>query len=139
MRIREHHEFGHGLAPGTDEDINCNACKAEKALGITPNITEPQTRAGLRAAARQAASEANELDWPPGKKFGELTPEQKRAAVERAAAQFQAELTASADSISHILDEAENPEYTVDVWTPDTYESERTGDDGPERDSSAGA
>lgn len=39
MRIREHRGFGHGLRPGTDEDINCPSCKAEKEAGKAPLIT----------------------------------------------------------------------------------------------------
>ena len=38
MRIREHKGFGHGLRPGTDEDINCLSCQKEKAEGKTPVI-----------------------------------------------------------------------------------------------------
>jgi hypothetical protein len=39
MRVRNHKGFGHGLKPGTDEDINCSSCIKEKAAGITPDIT----------------------------------------------------------------------------------------------------
>jgi hypothetical protein len=39
MRIREHKGFGHGLRPGTTEDINCPICKREKAEGTEPVIT----------------------------------------------------------------------------------------------------
>jgi hypothetical protein len=40
MQIREHHGFGHGLRPGTTEDINCPSCKHEKAEGQEPRIHE---------------------------------------------------------------------------------------------------
>jgi hypothetical protein len=29
FRVREHRGFGHGLAPGTDRDINCGSCTRE--------------------------------------------------------------------------------------------------------------
>jgi hypothetical protein len=42
--------------------------------------------------------------WPAGKTFGELTPEQKRAAIRQAAARLQDELTRNAAAISAVLD-----------------------------------
>lgn len=39
MRVREHHGYGHGLAPCTTEDINCPNCKREKETGVEPVIT----------------------------------------------------------------------------------------------------
>jgi hypothetical protein len=45
--------------------------------------------------------------WPAGKTFGELTPEQKRAAQRRASDQLSAELTANADAIGKIMDHAD--------------------------------
>jgi hypothetical protein len=43
MRTRYHRGFGHGLLPGTDHDMNCIACKRERAEGIKPLIqgTDP--------------------------------------------------------------------------------------------------
>jgi hypothetical protein len=41
------------------------------------------------------------------KKFGEMTPQERLAAMRRAADQFQAELRASADRLSAIMDEAD--------------------------------
>ena len=38
--VRNHDGFGHGLKPGTTEDINCGACKRERAEGIEPHITK---------------------------------------------------------------------------------------------------
>lgn len=29
FRIREHKTYGHGLAPGTDRDMNCPSCRKE--------------------------------------------------------------------------------------------------------------
>jgi len=40
FRVREHHGYGHGLAPGTDHDMNCLSCKRERAAGQVPVITE---------------------------------------------------------------------------------------------------
>lgn len=40
------------------------------------------------------------------KKFGDMTPAEKQAAVRRAADQLQAELTANADAIGRVMDEA---------------------------------
>lgn len=40
MRIRNHHDFGHGLRDGTDEDINCLSCQREKHDGDTPDISD---------------------------------------------------------------------------------------------------
>lgn len=40
MRIRQHKGFGHGLRPGTDQDINCSSCKRERAEGVEPVIVE---------------------------------------------------------------------------------------------------
>jgi hypothetical protein len=39
MRVREHQGFGHGLAPGTDHDMNCTSCQSERAAGTPPVIT----------------------------------------------------------------------------------------------------
>lgn len=39
MDVRNHKNWGHGLKPGTTEDINCHACKREKAEGKVPDIT----------------------------------------------------------------------------------------------------
>jgi len=38
--VRNHPGFGHGLRPGTTEDINCPSCKREKAAGVVPDITK---------------------------------------------------------------------------------------------------
>lgn len=32
MDVREHQDFGHGLRPGTDRDINCSSCIREDAM-----------------------------------------------------------------------------------------------------------
>jgi hypothetical protein len=40
MDVRNHKNWGHGLKPGTTEDINCHACKREKAAGKVPDITK---------------------------------------------------------------------------------------------------
>jgi hypothetical protein len=45
-----------------------------------------------------------------GKTLGEMTPEERRTVTERAMARLQAELTANADRISAIMDEAESEE-----------------------------
>ena len=39
MRIREHGDYGHGLEPGTDHDLNCLSCRSEKDAGTPPRIT----------------------------------------------------------------------------------------------------
>lgn len=44
MRVREHSGWGHGLPPGTNHDINCKACRREKAEGKEPVITGTDTR-----------------------------------------------------------------------------------------------
>ena len=41
--------------------------------------------------------------------LGEMTPEDRAAVIQRAAAKFQAELTANADAIGAIMDAAEKP------------------------------
>jgi hypothetical protein len=54
MQVREHHGFGHGLTPGTTEDINCVSCKREKAEGAEPHITgydRPRRALGPETAA----------------------------------------------------------------------------------------
>jgi hypothetical protein len=45
--------------------------------------------------------------WPAGKRFGELSPEQKIAVAKRAAAQLQDELQRNAAAISAAMDAAE--------------------------------
>jgi hypothetical protein len=45
-----------------------------------------------------------------GKTLGDMTPEERRAATERALDKFQAELTASAPAIGAILDAADRGE-----------------------------
>jgi hypothetical protein len=49
MDIRNHRGFGHGLRPGTTEDINCLSCQREKAGGLAPDIEGKGTirRSGL--------------------------------------------------------------------------------------------
>lgn len=39
MRVISHGNWGHGLRPGTNHDINCCACKREVSAGIAPRIT----------------------------------------------------------------------------------------------------
>lgn len=39
MRVRNHKGFGHGLRPGTDQDMNCLSCQREQAEGTEPVIT----------------------------------------------------------------------------------------------------
>ncbi len=46
----------------------------------------------------------DEWKWPEGKLFGELSPADKRIAVQRAAAQIERELTANAEAISRVMD-----------------------------------
>ena len=38
MRIRNHGNYGHGLTPGTDHDMNCASCTSERLIGMTPDI-----------------------------------------------------------------------------------------------------
>lgn len=38
MRTRLHNSFGHGLAPGSDHDINCQSCTRERREGTAPHI-----------------------------------------------------------------------------------------------------
>jgi hypothetical protein len=45
----------------------------------------------------------SDTTWPPGKTFGELTPDQRRAATRQAAARLQDELARNADAISAVL------------------------------------
>lgn len=40
IMVRHHKGFGHGLNPGTNEDINCESCKREKTAGQEPSITD---------------------------------------------------------------------------------------------------
>jgi hypothetical protein len=51
--------------------------------------------------------------WPPGVRFGELTPAQRAAAVKRAGADLSAELARNADAIAEVLlaeEEEERPD-----------------------------
>ena len=51
MRIREHGNYGHGLEPGTDADLNCLSCRAEQDKGTAPRITgEDETSKPIRRA-----------------------------------------------------------------------------------------
>jgi hypothetical protein len=54
--------------------------------------------------------------WPEGKTLGELTPDEKRAAIDHAAARLQQELTAAAPEISRIMDEAIAGETRTCRW-----------------------
>lgn len=38
MRTRMHRGFGHGLHPGSDQDLNCTSCKQEREAGQWPVI-----------------------------------------------------------------------------------------------------
>lgn len=38
MRSRVHRGFGHGLRPGSDQDLNCTSCKREREAGQWPVI-----------------------------------------------------------------------------------------------------
>lgn len=46
--------------------------------------------------------------WPEGKTFGELTPDEKRLAAQRAGAQLEAELTANVDAISRVMSDPDD-------------------------------
>ena len=51
MRIREHDDYGHGLEPGTDRDLNCLSCRAEQDKGTRLRITgEDETSKPIRKA-----------------------------------------------------------------------------------------
>lgn len=65
---------------------------------------------GVGAHRRKHARERQASAWPAGKKFGELTPDQKSAAVRRATTALAAELTANADAIGRVLDDFDNAE-----------------------------
>jgi hypothetical protein len=55
VRVTEHQGFGHGLAPGTDQDINCGSCTSEKEQGVEPCITGSDDQAKEFPLDRSAA------------------------------------------------------------------------------------
>lgn len=57
MRVRHHHGFSHGLAPGTDRDINCTQCMREDAA----ELADSEARFGL--CTRDPAHGPAEVPW----------------------------------------------------------------------------
>ncbi len=54
MRVREHHGFGHGLRPGTSDDVNCTSCIRENTEGREPVITGTD-EAGRKVRSKDGA------------------------------------------------------------------------------------
>jgi hypothetical protein len=71
--------------------------------------------------------------WPAGKRFGELSPEQKIAVAKRAAAQLQDELQRNSAAISAAMDAAEAGELDEPIHAPLSHFGNRMYDPTADR------
>lgn len=57
MRTRVHRGFGHGLRPGSDQDLGCPSCRREREAGKWPVIAGEEEEGRMPEASSREVAE----------------------------------------------------------------------------------